>query len=338
MNDNNNNEKSFTTIPEYQGTVYRYLSFTDKDLEDLEYLADVVEAKPIGEAKSAIEAAKPTAKAYLDIVGHKKDHRLAYLLKQKKLFRATPSSFNDPYDCKVKVSPKASDRNILNLFRFYAENQDYDRIHWGDFEFEVGPLDQGVIKNYQKETTTSIQTVKHRAAIVRLIERTIQKYVDHQVRLICFSKTAESMLMWSHYSDSHTGYCLEFNTQEMADAQRIGFYEIRYNSRNLRPLISLNRRTIEKYEMSVKVLLVKSVHWKYEEEVRLIRPGIEHYFPFKPRALNRIIVGERMDRRLQSGLYLLLATLSEDNCFKHVAIVNAKLDEKQFNVNIPQPS
>ena len=114
-----NHEYERIIIPEWTGKLYRYFSLNDKDREDLEYLCDLEES-----------GNKSAAKTYLDFVGFKKDHRLAYLFRNFKLFRTTPLGFNDPYDCLVEIDPSTSDKHLLHWFRYYYMLQSYDPGHW----------------------------------------------------------------------------------------------------------------------------------------------------------------------------------------------------------------
>lgn len=95
----------------------------------------------------------------------------------------------------------------------------------------------------------------------------------------CFSKRNDSILMWSHYGDSHKGVCLEFEVNED------DFSNINYSDKkcffNIYPIIEsilksdyLGNNELykseENNEIALKPFLVKAKDWSYEEEVRFL--------------------------------------------------------------------
>lgn len=38
--------------------------------------------------------------------------------------------------------------------------------------------------------------------------------IKDAVRVVCLSEVYDSMLMWSHYAQNHTGYCIEYDFEE----------------------------------------------------------------------------------------------------------------------------
>lgn len=107
----------------------------------------------------------------------------------------------------------------------------------------------------------------------------------------CFSSSGwNNQLMWSHYANSYSGICVEYDFNKMNDF--IGFvYPINYVSQ--RPTVTLKDLGIigikrgedtqleygeTDMEMIFSYLLAKNECWKYEEEWRIINIG-EAYTP-----------------------------------------------------------
>lgn len=254
-------------VKAYQGPLYRFLSLNDKDREDLEYLGEL--------EKSGNKAA---AKTYLDIVGYKKDHRLAYLFRNFKLFRTTPLGFNDPYDCLVEIDPKTSDNYLLHWFRYYYMLQSYDSFQWQETVQRIKPA----LNEYLNEATYTFKSESHRKEIASLIKKTLQRFVS-QSSVICFSAIPDNILMWAHYADKHKGYCLGFHSVDL----KASLYCVDYSETDLRPLINLSHEEWLSHDFSRKILMVKSNFWRYEEEIRMIKTGKEEYFDFKPSTLKK---------------------------------------------------
>ena len=92
-------------------------------------------------------------------------------------------------------------------------------------------------------------------------------------RICSFSDDVTHPLLWSHYSDSHRGFCLEFDasTDIFGHAMKVK-YQTEY------PFIDLTESDHDKnLRLSV---LTKAKFWAYEREYRLV--SME---PHEPRAL-----------------------------------------------------
>ena len=112
------------------------------------------------------------------------------------------------------------------------------------------------------------------------LDSTIKKARDSAL-VSCFSKRNNSILMWSHYADSHKGVCIEYERPDSND-----FRDVIYKSK--RPTIKLRKAVAHKLALDIlgkkedekelyKYLkdtldpfFVKSTDWEYEEEVRCL--------------------------------------------------------------------
>ena len=114
----------------------------------------------------------------------------------------------------------------------------------------------------------------------------------------CFSETYKSKLMWGHYANSYTGYCLEYDFTRIGDEMfRRGINKVIYS--NIRP-----RREDFKndYDYTIAVLATKSEEWSYEKEWRLnnVLPydmAINKNYPiyFVKEAITAIYLGCNLD-------------------------------------------
>lgn len=102
----------------------------------------------------------------------------------------------------------------------------------------------------------------------------------------CFSASGwDNQLMWSHYANSYSGICIEYDFTKINDF--IGFiYPVEYTTN--RPTLSLQNLGIKKIildseecieycdpdiEAILSYLLIKNTCWKYEKEWRIINIG-----------------------------------------------------------------
>lgn len=302
-----------TEIRTFEGeTLYRYLPLTKEDKEDLEKFSAWNSSNNINVSKN-----------YIDSIAHDKDHRLIYLLSNKKLYRTTPSGFNDPYDCLAEIDDNVADENLLKWFRWYFNNQSFCSKEWQQkeniFSKYVNDINNNTVKDIDK------------GLLIELIKSTLQRIVNKS-RVICFSKGQANLLMWAHYADKHSGYCLSFDVKKLKDKNTlVGFFEVDYPPNESRPLIKLSPEENESFKLAEKILLTKSIHWKYEEEVRFVSPDPNEYLCFTPEALTGIVFGAKMPPKYQTGFKFLVKTLKQ---WEHVSFYSAKLDPKKYVVNI----
>ena len=94
---------------------------------------------------------------------------------------------------------------------------------------------------------------------------------------ICLSSKNDSTLMWSHYANSNTGMCVEydFNSVQVKPLQRNMIFPVAYSSVPVfvKDLIEDEKSAICKFPIDTAVLctaLNKADVWKYENEWRLV--------------------------------------------------------------------
>jgi hypothetical protein len=109
--------------------------------------------------------------------------------------------------------------------------------------------------------------------------------------IYCLSKIMDDILMWSHYSDSHKGLCLEFDTTK--EIMLFG-QAFKVNYSNEYPSIDVIKIAVGKGNEYRKAVLTKSKHWEYEQEWRILKPKSlggpgKHRFP--PELLTGVILG-----------------------------------------------
>lgn len=129
--------------------------------------------------------------------------------------------------------------------------------------------------------------------------------IRRTIRCACFTTTNDNLLMWSHYADSHKGFCIEYEITNY-NLENCSLYN------NLYPVIYTNNIKYVTYEvlkeysgfrddstlwgMYRKGLLGKSIDWKYENEWRLTLPysKTDEIFDETFFSINKIYLGSKM--------------------------------------------
>jgi hypothetical protein len=194
------------------------------------------------------------------------------------VYFSKPLNFNDPFDCRPKFSLKANEDQI----KIYLE----DRL----------PKFCPTLSRQQRcaEIRNLIESKKFSdPELVRGLEDDHRKQFLEKNGVFCLSEIPDHILMWSHYSNSHTGICIEFESTSHAQffelAQRV-HYQIEY------PILNIIENS--KDEILRKALLTKAKFWEYEKEWRIVGhdtpPGV---YTFPAGLLKGVILGVRITEK-----------------------------------------
>jgi hypothetical protein len=203
---------------------------------------------------------------------------------ENRLFRFTqPSEFNDPFDVNPHISGIFGSKDIVKLIHENRDDKELDNV------FQDRPLYLKLIpKNWLKKIFFKLinlypeeinERVKEKANALAapLAQVAFPSQIDKHIGIFCLSKNPESLLMWSHYGNSHKGVLIEF------DDNHSFFHQKEFETEN-KDLDSLygrvfpvlyrrNRPNIEFLEKDLsEIIFTKSIDWSYEEEHRMIMP------------------------------------------------------------------
>jgi hypothetical protein len=203
-----------------------------------------------------------------DEYGYYKD-----LLKRNILFFSSPKKFNDPFDCRVYPNYEVgSDKAILKKMK---ELLIHKNPSW--------PLSE-IKKEVRKEFQNNIERIHN----PKLMVERMNSMIDNFFGIASFSETNKNLLMWSHYSDSHQGFCVEYDAHRIYDItvnylnkldKLIVFHKIIYEPGY--PIIDPYITSFDTKEF-LKMITIKSDIWSYEIEWRLVYykfPDVSLDFP-----------------------------------------------------------
>lgn len=130
-----------------------------------------------------------------------------------------------------------------------------------------------------------ISMLIYREAILSLLPQIAQRFSS----ALCFSENIDSILMWSHYSNNHTGFALGYDLRSLLlpNDKNLGLYPViysekRYNAEEFLLYLfgSLMKAPVHNVDLmsSIKLLLYKSLDWQYEQEWRVIKSDASNLF------------------------------------------------------------
>lgn len=219
--------------------------------------------------------------------------------------------FNDPFDCNIPIAYEliANDDSIAEKFIRKLVTNNSNRFG-SDIETEIQKRlsekkhkDLGFISEYKKEILHSNKKVNG-----------------------VFSSTPvnNNILMWSHYANSHKGFCVGFDSIKLFEYLG-GGGNVSYTSKF--PQISpVDDRELQ-YTQQV---LTKSIHWAYEVEYRLTtfqKTNLEIEIPAQ--TIVEIIFGANMpEENMEQIKFIIKDKLPHVKCYKVLP------DDSNFKLNI----
>ncbi|KJP43593.1 hypothetical protein SR70_04810 [Klebsiella aerogenes] len=106
---------------------------------------------------------------------------------------------------------------------------------------------------------------------------TMRHVINCNIACLCLSKNPLNVLMWSHYSDKHQGFAVAIDTEKAGfdDESKCLITapqgDIEYLTERRKSKLKVSQDNVYDTDIISKLLLTKSIHWRYEEEIRIIK-------------------------------------------------------------------
>ena len=212
------------------------------------------------------------------------------VLINKSIWFSKPASLNDPFDLGI---------DFVN----YISSIDFD------YMIEVCKNQPGISKERKKELD-EIRELENRSPDPRAravgrekANEKLREYLKNS-GVFCMSELNDNILMWSHYSDCHRGFCVEFvrssqNLLGNIETTNPVIYSCNYPSPS--PFSDEGRRHIFD-----DLFLTKSTDWVYENEWRLINEEGDIALPL-PGDISAIIFGLKMPSQNKATIKNILS-------------------------------
>jgi Protein of unknown function (DUF2971) len=148
--------------------------------------------------------------------------------------------------------------------------------------------------------------------------------------VLCFSRSWDNPVLWSHYGDKHKGIALGFEIRDPPDGPPL-WLEVSYVSKRLKcSPAELKNWNVEEAR---KLLTTKFEHWSYEDEVRIFasieeknEQGLCFYSFCESLKLVEVVLGVRCKKSV-SDIHKMIG-----NDSPAVTVIQSKLDESSFSV------
>lgn len=202
-------------------------------------------------------------------------------LKSQSIYFNSASKFNDPFDCNIKLKVKdLNEKDIKELKNYFLK--DIENESW-------------------KKKLDSYSSLEFLKIANNVIDERIN--IDYKkFGISCFSEKNDNQLMWSHYSSSGKGFCLEFDTKK-EPFQKL--FPVEYVD-TLPFLDSVEMINSTEPYLLRKSLCLKSSDWAYEKEWRCFHNETNKSYVYEPSALTGVYFGSEIEREFLEIICLIL--------------------------------
>lgn len=265
------------------------------------------------------------------------------VLKNNLICFNNPRHFNDPFEF-------FSLYNFDNfLFELDERFKNLDVID--HFTPEQMLFYQALNSSQQKVMLTSIKPFidklfkENLDTITNNVRMTFEK-LNHEfikiTRVLCLTEKPDNILMWAHYSKSHTGFVVEFDQTN----------EFFHQGKNLKDEYGYVRKV--EYKNAIPVIdpisdniaehyLIKSEEWRYEQEWRMfatvqntkkqiiINDSTYDLYTLPSNAIKRVILGCQAEPKF---INLITEMIKNEPRYSHVVITQARRSNSKFAIEI----
>jgi len=153
-------------------------------------------------------------------------------------------------------------------------------------------------------------------------EKALAKAIS-KIGVSCFSSTSNNLLLWSHYANAHKGICLKF---DITKDSNFFAWTLPMHYSETYPICDY---VVNSKQLVTKRIITKSIHWKYESELRTLQKTAGNY-KFNHLCLKEIIFGCKIS---EGEIAKVKSTLSSP-LLTHLKFRQAKLHKFNFAIDI----
>lgn len=258
-------------------------------------------------------------------------------LRSGRLYFSSPCYFNDPFDSVAYID----ENRLIGSITAHIENG----IRTGYVPKSVFQMPDYLAKLTLKE----FEFEPFRGRFLDYVKKAaqyLQKCVSENTKVICFSESLLSSLMWAHYADENKGFELIYDYEMLKKAN---VYDSTHNTLSEKTILRKVKyfqktpdrgqlfydelpyhmfpfiRKKEDAAFYLQLLFTKHIEWEYEKEWRLCVIGEDvlledraSYISADPIA---ILFGTRMSEEDKNKIYL--ATKGKEIAYFDVSLVNS---------------
>lgn len=235
------------------------------------------------------------------------------IITDNEIYLASPDQFNDPFENGYPFRYRDQDMTPDNIFLKLIE---VGRQQWPDIS--DAELHQ---RCFERQNSGVFDSDKYWMELH-------EEFKEQNNKLFgIFSTTSknDNLLMWSHYADSHRGFCIGFDKFILFPLIHASLGPVLYETEF--PKIGMFDRSDGTL---TRILSTKSIDWKYEDEYRFIKMnGARTIINFPNEAVLEVILGHAMKEEYKDEIVKIVKAK-----FIKAKTYQSQVDLKEFKLNM----
>lgn len=235
------------------------------------------------------------------------------ILTDNELYLASAEQFNDPFDVTIPFKYREDQLTPDNIFsklwqtgkELYPDLSDSDLMQ----------------KCYEQQQSRRFES----GAYWKEIYEEYKKRNYKNFGILSLTSKKDNLLMWSHYSNSHKGFCVGLDKYHLWNLVGGMLGPIIYQTEF--PTVGLFD---ENGPGLTRLIMTKSTEWEYEDEYRITKMfAAKQIFQFPNEAVLEIILGYRMPDEEKD----LIVKLAKGK-FPNVKLFESKMSLEKFKLDM----
>ncbi|MFT3911430.1 MAG: DUF2971 domain-containing protein [Ferruginibacter sp.] len=237
------------------------------------------------------------------------------LLVNQELYFCSIDQFNDPFDGTIPHRYNPKELTEDNIFLKYRQITMREHPDWNEQKVQEHCF------TYQH------MGLFHNEKYMEDFEKDTLESMNRKFGMVCLCKRNDNFLLWSHYANSHTGFCIGFDKFKLFEDTKAQFSHMIYETEL--PTLGLFDNVFEHF---TKLIGTKSKTWEYEDEYRLTKPDfVRKSVQLRKETIVEILFGCKM---LQSEKFALLKIIEAN--YPHARVFDISLSKTKFESQISQ--
>jgi DUF2971 family protein len=242
------------------------------------------------------------------------DPRGVDVLDRLRLKVTPPDRFNDPFEFTPQMRGLSSEESLRYVLNQNAMREIYPKlVESGRFSGSLAAFEHEVGRRSPDLAKALIETFPQ---IAEYFRRGFVDTISKTFGVICLSTICDDILMWGHYTNSHTGMVIGF-AREHDFWQRSELQRVEYSTNRAIFDPSIERDD-PKHQLQTKAIIrCKSSDWAYEKEwrqIQLLAGCVEesdgektnYYIPIPASLISCVILGCRFSMKDHTHLETIL--------------------------------
>jgi len=220
------------------------------------------------------------------------DKKYSSLLTDDLVYFASPETFNDPFDCKIHLrydleKPDDLRKVITKLFVDHEPNSTKEQID--------ASVEEAFVRVVNPDNQDEIYQTK-------------EEIMDRSLGIFSLAGIHDNILLWSHYGDSHRGFCIEYDIDilknyfdELLESDNIFVVDTAIKYVSEYPTLIPSKLADD--EWLVSQVSYKFQDWSYEKEYRFVlmdRTNLPLHIPCE--AITGVILGYKMSAEAEKSI------------------------------------